>query len=94
MDTVQTSQNLERENVKELTIYVNGRPKEVPAKELLSFDEIVALAFGNAPKGPNIVYTVTYRRGEGNKPEGTLVEGESVKPKDGMIFNVTRTDKS
>jgi Multiubiquitin len=40
------------------------------------------------------MFTVTYRRGEGNKPEGTLVEGETVKVKEGMIFNVTATDKS
>jgi len=79
---------------KQFTIYVNGRARQVAAKELLTFDEVVALAFENPAKGPNIVYTVTYRRGEGNKPEGTLVEGESVKVKDGMIFNVTRTDKS
>ena len=81
-------------HVKEITIYVNSRPKEVPARELLSFDEVVALAFPNPDKNPNIVYTVTYRKGEGKKPQGTLVEGEFVKVKDGMIFDVTRTDKS
>jgi len=78
---------------KEYTIIVNGRQKVITAKEL-SFAEIVALAFDNPPSGPNILFTVTYRRGEGNKPEGTLVEGETVKIKDGMIFNVTATDKS
>jgi hypothetical protein len=41
-----------------------------------------------------IIYTVTYRKGDGHKPEGTLTEGERVKVKDGMIFNVTATDKS
>ena len=46
------------------------------------------------PSGPNTIFTVTYRRGEGKKPEGTLVDGESVKVKDGMIFNVTATNKS
>jgi hypothetical protein len=81
-------------HVKLYTIYVNSRPKQIPAKELLSFDEIVILAFGSVEQNPNIVYTVTYRRGEGNKPEGTLVQGESVKPKEGMIFDVTRTDRS
>lgn len=78
---------------KEYTIIVNGRPKVVTKKEL-SFAEIVALAFDNPPQGPNIVITVTYRRGEGNKPEGSLVEGETVRIKEGMIFNVTATDKS
>jgi Multiubiquitin len=78
---------------KVVMIIVNARPKEVTAKEL-SFAEIVALAFDSPPIGENIVFTVTYRKGEGNKPEGTLVEGETVKIKDGMIFNVTATDKS
>lgn len=78
---------------KDFTIVVNGRQKSVTKKEL-SFAEVVALAFDNPPTGPNILFTVTYRRGEGNKPEGTSVEGDTVKIKDGMIFNVTATDKS
>ena len=78
---------------KEFSIIVNGRQKVVTTKEM-SFADIVALAFDNPPTGPNIVFTVTYRKGEGNKPEGTLVPGGTVKIKDGMIFNVTATDKS
>lgn len=83
---------MEQEN-KEFNIIVNGRQKVVSAKEI-SFAEIVALAFDNPPTGPYIIFTVTYRRGSGNKPEGTLVEGETVKIKEGMIFDVTCTDKS
>lgn len=78
---------------KEITIIVNGRKKGVTEKEL-SFAQIVALAFGSPPSDPNIVFTVTYRPGEGHKPGGTLVGGETVKIKEGMIFNVTKTDKS
>jgi len=78
---------------KAVTIVVNGRPKEVTEKNL-TFDEVVALAFDPVPSGPNIEITVAYRRGEGKKPAGTLVEGETVKVKDGMIFDVTATDKS
>ena len=78
---------------KHYTVVVNGRQKVVTKKEL-SFAEVVALAFDPVPIGPNIVFTVTYRRGEGNKPEGSLTEGETVKVKEGMIFNVTATDKS
>lgn len=80
-------------HVKEYTITVNARPKVVTSKEL-SFAEIVGLAFDNPPTGPNVLFTVTYRRGEGKKPEGTLVEGDRVRVKDGMIFNVTATNKS
>ncbi len=63
---------------KEISIIVNGRQKIVTKKEL-SFAEIIALAFDNPPTGPNIFFTVTYRKGEGNKPEGTLVDGETIK---------------
>ena len=77
---------------KEVTIIVNGREKKV-TKEEISFAEVVALAF-DTPPGDGTVFTVTYRRGQGNKPEGTLVAGQTVKVKDGMIFNVTATNKS
>jgi len=80
------------EKDKDITIIVNGREKTVTSKEL-TFDEVVDLAFEDPQRGPNIVFTITYRRGHGNK-EGSLLEGQSVKVKDGMIFNVTRTDKS
>ena len=75
-----------------IIIIVNGH-EQVAAKEDMTFNEIVALAEG-LPSGQFIVYTVTYRRGPRNKPEGTLVEGETVKVTNGMIFNVTATDKS
>lgn len=78
---------------KTATIVINGREKEVQKTDL-SFAEILALAFDPLPTGRAISFTVTYRRGNGNKPEGTLVEGESVKVKEGMIFNVSFTDKS
>lgn len=78
---------------KDITIVVNGREKTVSGKEL-SFTQLVALAFDTPPTGENIVFTITYRRGQGEKPEGSLVEGETVKIKKGMIFNVTATDKS
>ncbi|MBN8911050.1 MAG: multiubiquitin domain-containing protein [Rhizobiales bacterium] len=78
---------------KDITIVVNGREKTVTGKEL-SFAQLVALAFDTPPTGENIVFTITYRRGQGEKPEGSLVEGETVKIKKGMIFNVTATDKS
>lgn len=76
-----------------VTIVVNAREKVWTEKEI-SFAQVVGLAFPNPPPGENIVYTVTYRKGEGHKPEGTLTDGESVRVKDGMIFNVTATDKS
>ncbi len=82
-----------QEHDKGFDIVVNGRPKTVTAREL-TFEQVVRLAFPNATPNENTVYTVTFKRGHGNKPEGTLVAGESVKIKEGMVFNVTATDKS
>lgn len=78
---------------KEYNIIVKGRKKVVTSK-VLTFDEVIALAFDNPPTGPNIEFTVTYRRGHGDKPEGSMVKGDTVKVKEGMVFNVTATDKS
>jgi hypothetical protein len=78
---------------KDFNIIINGRVQEVVDK-VLSFLELVKLAFGSIPTDPNTCYTITYKRGQGNKPEGHLVEGEEVKLKRRMIFNVTQTNKS
>lgn len=94
MSSPQDKKNEGHGHDRQVTIIVNGRPKVVPANEELSFAQVVALAFDNPPTGANIIFTVTYRKGPEHKPEGTLTEGQSVKVKDGMIFNVTPTDKS
>lgn len=78
---------------KEFTIVVNGREKTVTDRTL-SFDQLVHLAFEDPPTGEFICFTITYRRGHGDKPEGILKEGKSLKVKDGMIVNVIVTDKS
>lgn len=84
--------NQQAQDPKTVTIVVNGREREV-AKDDITYDEVIHLAFDPVPSGPNIVITVTYRRGHGNKPEGTMVPGDETKVKEGMIFNVTATDK-
>jgi hypothetical protein len=77
----------------EVTIIVNTRPKVVE-KDDYSFEEILALAFDPVPSGDQVEFTVAYRRGHGNEREGTLTAGETVKIKNGMIFDVSATDKS
>ena len=79
---------------KTITVIVNGREKEVPKRDKLTFDELIALAFDNPPQGEFICFTITYRKGPRPKREGTVPEGGAVRPKEGMIFNVTATDKS
>ena len=74
-------------------IIVNGREKTV-SSDVVTFDEVVHLAFDPLPTGQDLMFTVTYRHAAGDKPDGTLVEGQAVKIKDGTIFHVTPTNKS
>jgi hypothetical protein len=60
----------------------------------LSFNDLLSLAFNPIPTGPNILFTITYRNGLRENPQGNLLEGGTVEIKEGMIFNVTATDKS
>lgn len=82
-----------RTGPKKFTIIVNGRQRST-TKALLSFEDVVRLAYNEAPTGENILYTITYYRGPRENPEGNLLEGDTVKIKNGMVFDVRRTDKS
>lgn len=92
MNAETTQAHAEHGKAHEVTIIVNGRERTVEEKEV-SFEEVVELAFPGSPTGPNIVYTVAYRRAAGNR-SGDLLPGESVQVKQGTIFDVTQTDKS
>jgi hypothetical protein len=76
---------------KTYSIVVNGRPREV-SEHKLTYLQIVQLVFPGEQPSANIVYTVTYSKPNGN--DGSLVEGQDVVIKDGMVFNVARTDQS
>jgi Multiubiquitin len=78
---------------KAITIIVNGQKKEV-AETKLTFEEVVKLAFPALPTGDNVMFTVRYRHGPRQNPSGTLLEGETVYIKNGMIFDVTQTVRS
>ena len=80
-------------DVQHFTIIVNGEEKQVVERRI-SFSEVVELAFGVEPPNPNICFTMTFKKAAGKRKQGTPVEGDSVKVKDGTVFNVTRTDKS
>jgi hypothetical protein len=76
---------------KNVTIIVNSRPHEIEKGDDISFEELVQIAFPGEG-GENSTFTVTYRRGPGK--DGTLAAGQSVKVKDGMVFNVDLTNRS
>jgi len=78
---------------KAITIIINGQKKEV-AETKLTFNEVVKLAFPALATGDNVMFTVRYRHGPRPNPSGTLLEGETVRIKNGMIFDVTQTVRS
>lgn len=80
-------------NKKLVTIIVEGTPHEWPKGEI-TYAEVVTLEVPDYPQHPEITYSVKYKKGSGNKPEGILVPGASVKVKEGMIFNVSETGLS
>ena len=76
-----------------VTIIVEGTPHGWP-KDNISYVEVVTLEVPDYSPNSNITYSVTYERGHGNKPEGILAPGTSVKVKEGMIFHVSETGQS
>lgn len=77
---------------KPVTIVVNGTEYEVP-KESITYEELLKLIGAPAlPDGQR--YSVQYSKGQGKKPTGTLIEGESVQVKKGMEFDVTPANRS
>jgi hypothetical protein len=78
---------------KDYRIIVNAREVFVESRHL-SYEQVVRLAFDPVPAGPNVIFTVTYRKGPRQNPKGTLVPGEAVVVRSGMIFVVTQTNRS
>lgn len=76
---------------KVVSIIVNGRPKEVTGHQI-SYAEIVALAFPGTPGSDTTDFTVTYSSPHGK--DGTLVSGQQTPIKEGMVCNVTKTNRS
>jgi hypothetical protein len=84
-------ERIEEAEKREFKIIVNGRPKIVDRKKQ-SYRDIARLAYPDADFD-KFLYTITFFNGEHGQ-EGDLVEGETVKVTDGMVFNVRRSDKS
>ena len=78
---------------KGIKIIVNAR-QETVYRHRLSYEQVVKLAFPTPPPGDIVGYTVTYYKGHEHQHEGTLTAGKSVRVCNGMIFNVTPTNRS
>ena len=80
---------------KTITIIVNAQDKVLPiGTERVSYEDVVKLAYGSYDSSSNVVYTVVFSNGPVENPKGALVLGQSAKVREGMIFNVGRSDKS
>jgi hypothetical protein len=90
-EVAEAIEDLEEAERHDYTIIVNGRPKVVRQKKQ-TYRDIARLAYPDADFN-NYLYTITYFNGEGGR-EGDLVEGETIKVKNEMVFNVRRSDKS
>jgi hypothetical protein len=86
-----------------MEIIINGRKQNFPDKQKKStYREIVLRQFARNSfndsddkmfDNPNRGFTVTYSKGiDGNS--GSLTDGDSVKLINGMVFNVTATDRA
>lgn len=84
--------NEDKQHDKTVKIIVNAEPITWN-EEKISYTQVVDLAFP-PPHGNTEVFTVQFSKGPEGHPKGTLVEGQSVKVKNDMVFNVQKTDKS
>lgn len=70
-------------------IIVNGQ-QETVKEHRISYGEVVHLAF---PQGPfDILYSVNYANPHGH--DGTLAPGQETVVREGMVFNVIKTNRS
>jgi hypothetical protein len=83
----------EKHEHKPVTIIVNGRPKEWSEKKI-SFTQVVVLAYGTYENNDQVIYTMTYKPNDHSNNGGDMVLGDEVNVHPGMVFNVTKANKS
>ncbi len=93
MSEVDVKEKVEKdEKDKTVTIIVAGTPHEWTKNSEICHIDVVKLEFSNYD--PQTTYSVKYKNGNGNKPEGILPPGSCVKVKEGMVFSVSETGQS
>ena len=74
---------------KRYTIIVNGTPEHW-TDHRISYEQVVQLAFPGSPA--DALYTVSYATPHGK--DGMLAPGQETEVKEGMSFNVVKTNRS
>jgi hypothetical protein len=77
----------------EVNIVVNGKAKKTN-HALLTFEEVVSLAYPTPPAAGDIVYTVVYHNADQEPRNGTLIATKSVTVRNGTSFDVKHTVRS
>jgi multiubiquitin len=78
----------------EFKIIVNGVKRSVP-QDLLTYDQLVEIAFPGVPRKPDDKYLISYEDAKSTPHIGKLVDGQSVTvKKHGTEFNVSPTNRS
>ena len=90
LETEMTALEMTHEKTKTVSIIVNTRSHAWVEREI-SFEQAVELAFPGQPYDPAGT-TVEYSRGHGH--DRSLRPGESVRVKDGMVFDVEPANRS
>jgi len=85
---------MSHDNDNMVTIIVDARQVTIEKNKELSYRDVVILAEGQFIDDPNILYTATYSENKHSQTHDLVDGGKTVKVKEGMIFNVTKTDKS
>lgn len=78
---------------KPVTIIINTRAVTWGDKKI-TFEQLVSLVYPGQPVTEEDSVTVRYSRGNDGHGSGTLIAGETVTLKDGMVFDAVRTSRS
>jgi Multiubiquitin len=94
MTDIQQTTKSEHGHEKAFTIVVNATEHTV-SNDVLTFDQVVEIAFPGHPTDPNIVFSVTFEKADSKPHQGTLAAGGTVTVKKrGTVFDVTQTNRS
>ena len=74
-------------------VIINGKKYE-PNKTELSYEWIVKTAFNNDREDYTVTFRYTKEAGSFGVKEGTLIAGDCIDQKDGLIINVADTGRS
>jgi len=78
---------------KTVTVVINTVPHEW-SKKAISFGDLIEIEYPGQPLQEGDVVRIDYSRGPEGHSRGILKAGDAVPVKDGMVFNVHRTNRS